>query len=214
MKQIFHNEISPTPACRNTCLHGAFRRRQALRRAGTNDGNLPHPPSPLMGEGGGEYRLISPHLNPPPQGGRRFSGDIFFVFMWILFLPLILVILAFGCKKSTSLDRCDYDGTPIEPLYAVYFSLQDGPEKKFCSIVCASMIFSELKKKVKKVMVVDEVSEKKISASQAFFIESEVITTLHVKNRIHVFSSREDAERHLKRFKGRWIDNPFRLSAE
>jgi len=213
MKQIFHNEISPTPACRNTCLHGAFRRRQALRRAGTNDGNLPHPPS-LMGEGGGEYRLISPHLNPPPQGGRRFSGDIFFVFMWILFLPLILVILAFGCKKSTSLDRCDYDGTPIEPLYAVYFSLQDGPEKKFCSIVCASMIFSELKKKVKKVMVVDEVSEKKISASQAFFIESEVITTLHVKNRIHVFSSREDAERHLKRFKGRWIDNPFRLSAE
>jgi ribosomal protein L24E len=133
---------------------------------------------------------------------------------WIFFLPIIFIILAFGCKKNTPKDRCDYDGTKIEPLYAVYFTLQDGTEKKFCSIVCSSMIFSELKKKVKEVMVVDEVSEKKIRASQAFFVESEVITTLHVKNRIHVFSNREDAERHLKRFNGKWIENPFRLSAE
>jgi hypothetical protein len=29
-----------------------------------------------------------------------------------------------------------------------------------------------------------------------------------------VFSNREDAERHLKRFNGKWIGNPFRLSAE
>jgi len=136
---------------------------------------------------------------------------------WIVsFIIVVIVLVGFvwAIKKGASADRCDYDGTRIEPLYAVYFFLQDGAEKKFCSIVCASMIFSELKKKVKEVMVVDEVSEKKISASQAFFVESEVITTLHVKNRIHVFSSREDAERHLKRFNGRWIENPFRLSAE
>lgn len=188
MKQIFRDEISPT-----------------------NDEHLLHPPSPLMGEGegGSEYGLIFPHLNPPPQGGRRFSGDIFFVFMWILFLSLILVMLAFGCKKSTSPNRCDYDGTPIEPLYAVYFTLQDGTEKKFCSIVCASMSFSELKKKVKEVMVVDEVSGKRISASQAFFVESEVVTVLHVKNRIHVFARREDVEKHLLNFGGKWVENPF-----
>jgi hypothetical protein len=76
------------------------------------------------------------------------------------------------------------------------------------------MSFSELKKKVKEVMVVDEVSEKKIRASKAFFVESEVITTLHVKNRIHVFANIEDAERHLKRFNGKWIENPFPLSLE
>jgi hypothetical protein len=76
------------------------------------------------------------------------------------------------------------------------------------------MSFSELKKKVKEVMVVDETSEKKIMASQAFFVESEVVTILHVKNRIHVFANREDAEKHLKRFNGKWIENPFRLSAE
>jgi len=193
MKQIFRDEISPT-----------------------NNENLPHPPSPLMGEGegGGEYKLISPHLNPPPQGGRRFSGDFFFVFMWILFLPLIITMLALGCKKSDAPGRCDYDGAKIEPLYAVYFTLQDGTERKFCSIICASMSFRELERQIKEVMVVDEASEKKINASQAFFVESEVITTLHVKNRIHVFSNREDAERHLKRFSGRWVENPFRQPAE
>jgi len=188
MKQIFHDEISPT-----------------------NDENLPHPPSPLMGEGegGGEYRLISPHLNPPPQGGRRFSGDIFFVFMWILFLSLILVMLVFGCKKSDAPGRCDYDGVKIEPIYAVYFTLQEGTEKKFCSIVCASLSFPELKSRIKEVIVVDERSGTKINASQALFVESEVVTVPHNKNRIHVFGKREDAEKHLKRFNGRWIENPF-----
>ena len=219
MKQIFHDEISPTPACRNTCLHGGFRRRQALRRAGTNDENLLPSPSPLMG--GGEYRLISPRLNPPPrlpknlfggqaQGGRRFSGDIFFVFMWILFLPLILVILAFGCKKSDTPGRCDYDGVKIEPLYAVFFTLQDDTEKEFCSIVCASMSFPELKKQIKEIRVVDEPSGAKINASQAFFVESEMVNVPHIKNRIHVFSKKEDALKHIQKFKGNWVENPFR----
>ena len=189
MKQIFHDEISPT-----------------------NDENLL--PSPLMGEGegGGEYRLISPHLNPPPQGGRRFSGDIFFVFMWILFLPLILVMLAFGCKKSDAPGRCDYDGVKIEPLYAVYFTLQDGAEKKFCSIACASMSFPELKSRIKEVVVVDERSGTKVNASQALFVESEMVTVPHVKNQIHVFSKEEDALKHIHKFKGRWVENPFHKS--
>jgi hypothetical protein len=186
MKQIFHDEISPT-----------------------NDENLL--PSPLMGEGegGGVYRLISPHLNPPPQGGRRFSGDIFFVFMWILFLPLILVMLAFGCKKSDAPGRCDYDGVKIEPIYAVYFTLQDGTEKKFCSIACASMSFSALKKQIREVRVVDEPSGNKINASDAFFVESDIVTVPHVKNRIHVFAKKEDALKHIQKFKGNWLENPF-----
>jgi hypothetical protein len=190
MKQIFRDEKSPT-----------------------NDENLPHPPSPSMGEGegGGEYRLISPHLNPPPQVGRRFSGDIFFVFMWILFLPLILVILGFGCKKSPPLDRCDYDGVKIESLYGVYFTLQDGTEKKFCSIACASMSFPELKSRIKEVHVVDERLGTKINASQAHFVESEVVTVPHVKNRIHVFAKKEDGLKHIQKFRGNWLGNPFSL---
>lgn len=130
----------------------------------------------------------------------------------ILFIILLVISVALGCQgeRKSMEGRCDYDGVKIEPIYAVYFTLRDGTEKKFCSIVCASMSFSKLKKEVKEVTVVDEASEKRTSAPQAFFVESEMVTVLHVKNRIHVFATREDAEKHLKRFDGRWIENPFR----
>ncbi len=129
-----------------------------------------------------------------------------------VFLIIFLILcLGLGCKgeRKSEADRCDYDGVRIEPLYAVYFILQDGSEKKFCSMVCASMSFSELKGKVQEVWVVDEISGKKIKAPQAFFVESEVITVPHNKNRIHIFGNREDAIKHLKKFKGRWMENPF-----
>jgi ribosomal protein L24E len=129
----------------------------------------------------------------------------------ILSIIFLIISLTFGCSRERKPidDRCDYDGVKIEPLYGVYFILQDGTEKKFCSIVCASMSFLELKKKVKEVLVVDEVSGKKISTSQAFFVGSEVVTVPHNKNRIHVFKNREDAMRHLEKFKGSWVQNPF-----
>jgi len=136
---------------------------------------------------------------------------------WIaLFITFVIISLGSGCKgeRKPIEDRCDYDGVKVEPLYAVYFTLQDGTEKKFCSIVCASMSFSELKKKVKEVMVVDEISEKKINASQALFVESEVVTVPHNKNRIHVFAKKEDVLKHLQKFKGRWVENPFHYSVK
>jgi ribosomal protein L24E len=131
---------------------------------------------------------------------------------WVaLCIIFATIFLGSGCKgegKSVE-NRCDYDGVKIEPLYAVYFILQDGKEKKFCSIACASLSFSELKNQIKEVMVVDEPSGKKISASQAFFVESEVVTVPHVKNRIHVFAKKEEALKHIQKFKGDWVKNPF-----
>jgi len=135
----------------------------------------------------------------------------------ITFLIIATIIsLAIGCQEERKSieSRCDYDGVKIEPIYAVYFTLQDGTEKKFCSIACASMSFSALKKQIKEVRVVDEPSGNKINVLGAFFVESEMVTVPHNKNRIHVFANREDAERHLKRFNGRWIENQFRLSPE
>ena len=134
---------------------------------------------------------------------------------WIVsFIIVVIVLLGFvwAIKKGASADRCDYDGTRIEPLYAVYFSLQDGSEKKFCSVVCASMSFSALKKQIKEVRVTDESSGAKIISSQAFFVESEMVTVPHVKNRIHVFAKKEDALKHIQKFKGRWVENPFHYS--
>ena len=134
---------------------------------------------------------------------------------WIVsFIIVVIVLLGFvwAIKKGASADRCDYDGTRIEPLYAVYFSLQDGSEKKFCSVVCASMSFPALKKQIKEVRVTDESSGAKIISSQAFFVESEMVTVPHVKNRIHVFAKKEDALKHIQKFKGRWVENPFHYS--
>jgi ribosomal protein L24E len=134
---------------------------------------------------------------------------------WIVsFIIVVIVLLGFvwAIKKGASADRCDYDGTRIEPLYAVYFSLKDGSEKKFCSVVCASMSFSALKKQIKEVRVTDESSGAKIISSQAFFVESEMVTVPHVKNRIHAFAKKEDALKHIQKFKGRWVENPFHYS--
>jgi ribosomal protein L24E len=131
----------------------------------------------------------------------------------ILLVIFVMISLVLGCQgeKKPIENRCDYDGVKIEPLYGVYFTLQNGTEKKFCSIACASMSFPALKKQMREVRVVDEPSGNKIDASQALFVESEVVTVLHVKNRIHVFAKKEDALKHIKKFKGNWVENPFLL---
>jgi len=134
---------------------------------------------------------------------------------WIaLFITFVIISLGSGCKgeKKPIEDRCDYDGVKIEPIYAVYFTLQNGTEKKFCSVACASMSFSALKKQIREVRVVDEPSGNKINASEAFFVESDVVTVPHVKNRIHVFAKKEDALKHIQKFNGRWVGNPFHYS--
>lgn len=130
----------------------------------------------------------------------------------ILLIGFLILPLGLGCEggRKSEVERCDYDGVKIEPIYAVYFILKDGTEKKFCSMVCASLSYPELKEKVKEVIVVDEISGKKIEASQALFVESTVVTIPHNRNRIHVFGNREDAMKHLNSFKGKWVENPFR----
>ncbi len=128
-----------------------------------------------------------------------------------LFVVLLVISIALGCqgeRKSIG-GRCDYDGVKIEPIYAVYFNLRDGTEKKFCSIACASMSFSALKKQIREVRVVDEPSGNKINASEVFFVESDIVTVPHVKNRIHAFGRGEDAMKHLEKFNGRRVENPF-----
>jgi ribosomal protein L24E len=131
---------------------------------------------------------------------------------WItLFIIFVIIFLVLGCQgeRKSIESRCDYDGMKIEPIYAVYFILQDGTEKKFCSIACASMSFSALKKQIREVRVVDEPSGNKINASEAFFVESDIVTVPHVKNRIHAFGRGEDAMKHLEKFNGRRVENPF-----
>lgn len=131
---------------------------------------------------------------------------------WIIgILIAIGAIAAIGAlMKGRMAARCDYDGTRIQPIYEVDFQFEDGSTKRFCCIVCALMDLKDEEKKLKYITVVDEVSGKKIDDSLATFVESEVITIPHVKNSIHVFAEKSDAERHARQFNGKSIPNPFR----
>jgi len=134
--------------------------------------------------------------------------------VWIIVILLVIGVIAAigGLMKGRMAARCDYDGTRIQPIYEVDFEFEDGSIKRFCSIVCSLMDLKDEKKKLKYITVVDEVSGKKIDDSLAFFVESDVIAIPHVKNRIHVFAEKADAERHASQFDGKLIPNPFSLA--
>ena len=132
--------------------------------------------------------------------------------IWVITIFVIIgLIAAFGTilKKHTGI-RCDFDGTRIQPIYEVKFIFEDNTTEQFCSVVCALLHLKNEKKKLKYVTVVDEVSGTKIDASLAFFVESDVLTIPHVKNNIHVFAQKQDAQRHATQFNGKLILNPFR----
>ena len=132
--------------------------------------------------------------------------------IWIIIILVIIGAIAAvgGLMKGRMAARCDYDGTRIKPTYVVIFEFEDGSVKLFCSIVCALMDLRDEKRKPKYITVVDEVSGNKIEATLASFVESDVITIPHVKNRIHVFAQKEDAERHASQCNGKLIKNPFK----
>ncbi len=132
--------------------------------------------------------------------------------VWIIVVLVFIGAIAAigGLMKGHMAARCDYDGTRIQPIYEVDFEFEDGSMKRFCSIICALMDLKDEGKKLKYITVVDEVSGKKIDDSLATFVESDVITIPHVKNRIHAFAEKSDAERHAHQFNGKLIPNPFR----
>jgi NitT/TauT family transport system substrate-binding protein len=57
--------------------------------------------------------------------------------------------------------------------------------------------------------VTDEITGQKFDSTLGFFVESEVVTVPEVKNRIHIFATKEDAMAHARQFNGRVIKNPF-----
>ncbi len=132
--------------------------------------------------------------------------------VWIIGILIVIGAIAAigGFMRGHMAARCDYDGTQIQPIYEVNFELEDGSTKRFCCIVCALMDLKDEEKRLKYITMVDEVSGKKIDDSLAFFVESDVITIPHVKNRIHVFAEKGDAERHARQFNGKLIPNPFK----
>ena len=133
---------------------------------------------------------------------------------WIkssIFLVL-MVAIALGSsiyKKTHKIEKCDFDGVHIKPVYQVDIILKDNAVKKFDSIYCAYMWLSQDKDAVSYVRVTDEVTSEKIDSSIAYYVESEIITNNVNNNKVHAFLKLEDAEKHAKSYKGRIVKNPF-----
>jgi hypothetical protein len=65
----------------------------------------------------------------------------------------------------------------------------------------------ENRERISSIWVTDEVTGKKIRAEQAHYVESDVITTLHMRNRFHVFAKEESAKLHVRQHKGKFVKN-------
>jgi len=64
---------------------------------------------------------------------------------------------------------------------------------------------------ISSIWVTDEATGEKIRTEQAYYVESDVITTPHMGNRIHVFAKEKAAKLHARQHKGKCVKNPFRV---
>jgi hypothetical protein len=108
--------------------------------------------------------------------------------------------------------RCSLDGLPIEPQYQVSIVTQGGAAYDFCCVRCAEHWIEKSGDSAAEVFVTDEEIGQRFSASRAWFVRSSIVTNPATGNRVHVFRSRSDAERHAAAFAGELLvgeDRPF-----
>lgn len=125
---------------------------------------------------------------------------------------ILMVAIALGSsiyKKTHKIEKCDFDGVHIKPVYQVDIILKNDAVKRFDSIYCAYMWLSQNKDAVSYIRVTDEVTGEKIDSSIAYYVDSEIITNNVNNNKVHAFLKLEDAEKHAKSYKGRIVKNPF-----
>ena len=81
----------------------------------------------------------------------------------------------------------------------------------FSCILSAQIWLIENAGRPSSVWVTDEVTGKKIKAELAYYVESDVVTTPHTRNRIHAFAGEKAAKLHAWQYKGKFVENPFRV---
>ena len=83
----------------------------------------------------------------------------------------------------------------------------------FCCVRCAEIWLRGQPSPPRAVLVTDEESGEELDASAAWYVRSSVVTTPATGNRVHVFRSRADAERHADAYGGTVLarsEAPFR----
>lgn len=134
---------------------------------------------------------------------------------WLFFLSAIIlavntstIVVSSHYRNTPSI--CSLDGSAIHPLYEVTIIKKDNSSLRFSCIVSAQIWLRENSKEVFYILVTDEPSGEKINASDAYYVASDVITTPHTGNGIHVFGKKSLAQEHARAFNGKLIKIPFR----
>ena len=131
----------------------------------------------------------------------------------LIFAASISTLAVFFQYPFSSL-RCSLDGIRIDPLYEVKIIGKDERCWSLSSILSAQIWLRENSMKVSSIWVTDEITGEKIEAGDAYYVESEVITTPHTGNKIHVFAQRTEAKLHARQFNGKLVKNPLRTHRE
>lgn len=122
------------------------------------------------------------------------------------------IIAAHGAisKNPHSPTRCCLDGSRIEPIYEVIIIQKNKSSSKFLCVLSAQIWLKENSDKVSSIRVTDEITGEKILAEDAYYVVSEVITTPHTGNMIHVFAQKTAAKLHAWQFNGKLVKNPLK----
>ncbi|MDY0058916.1 MAG: hypothetical protein RBU45_03835 [Myxococcota bacterium] len=124
-------------------------------------------------------------------------------------LALALLGEAIQAQVATR-ERCLLDRLPIQPIYQVRVNQPDGQSLHFGSPRCALSYLERLGTlRDLEVIVTDEVAGRPVPARQAFFVQSEVLTSRQDGNDWHVFADEVEARRHAMRYEGQLLPDPF-----
>ena len=132
-------------------------------------------------------------------------------FITALIIATSLSSLMVIFQHHSSPLRCSLDGILIEPLYEVTIIRKDNTPYNFSCILSARIWLIENSGRLSSIWVTDEATGKKIRAELAYYVESDVITTPHTRNRVHVFAQETAANSHAQQYAGKFVKNPFRV---
>ena len=132
-----------------------------------------------------------------------------FIAAFIISISISSVVIVSGHGGASV--RCSLDGSLIQPAYEVIINHKNGSVSSFSSVISARIWLTANSELVSSILVTDEETGDKLNAESAFYVESEVLTTLHTRNNIHVFAQEKAAKSHARKFKGKMITNPFRV---
>lgn len=121
-------------------------------------------------------------------------------------------IVAFSLYSRHSIDagrqgRCSVDGNRIAPIHRVDLVRDGVALASFCCVRCASD-WPDVPEGAHW-RVRDEVTGALLSADEAIFVTSTVVTVPSRMDRTHVFARGQDAMAHCNQFGGVTVDDPL-----